>query len=250
MTSIPSISPISQVNAGRCSSPRRSIARGPCTASSAYSSETSRTSEPRISWATSQREVGLGVRGVHDEQVPVSAGPVDDQVVDDPAVLVRQQRVLRLAELEVGDVVREQPLQHLGRGRPLDLELAHVRDVEDAGVRPYRLVLGDHSFVLHRQLPAGERHHAAAGGDVPVVKRCPAQRLHRRDANAGHPSGDGEPWRPFRRDPGRRLSRPRAVSASSPGFAARCAAQEARLAWRRRARRPQMLTRRVAALLC
>ncbi len=57
------------------------------------------------------------------------------------------------------------------RARPLDLELAHVRDVEDAAVRAHGAVLRDHALVLDRHLPAGEGHHPRAGGDVAVVER-------------------------------------------------------------------------------
>ena len=55
--------------------------------------------------------------------------------------------------------------------RPLDVELAHVGDVEDAAVAPDGEVLGDHALVLHGHLPAGERHHAGAERDVSVVQR-------------------------------------------------------------------------------
>ncbi len=55
--------------------------------------------------------------------------------------------------------------------RPLHLELAHVRDVEDAGIGPHRSVLGDDALVLHGHLPAGERHHPRAELDVPIVQR-------------------------------------------------------------------------------
>ena len=128
-------------------------------------------------------EVGLAVRGVDDEQVPVRVEAVGDQVVDDAAVVVREQRVLRVAGLELRDVVREQLLEELPRLRPLDLELAHVRDVEDAGVGPDRLVLGDHALVLHRHLPAGERHEPRAGFDVLLVEGRAPECLHCRDAN-------------------------------------------------------------------
>ena len=63
------------------------------------------------------------------------------------------------------------------RARALDLELAHVRDVEDAGVGAHGAVLLDHALVLHGHLPAGERHHARAERDVPVVERRPQKRL-------------------------------------------------------------------------
>ena len=76
----------------------------------------------------------LAVARVDDEQVVVRVDPVGDQVVDDPAALVREQRVLRLAVADPVEVVREQRLQQLVRVRALDVELAHVRDVEDAAV--------------------------------------------------------------------------------------------------------------------
>ena len=41
------------------------------------------------------------------------------------------------------------------RPRALDLELAHVRDVEDAAVVADREVLGDHALVLDGHVPAG-----------------------------------------------------------------------------------------------
>ena len=88
-----------------------------------------------------------------------------------PAAVVREQRVLRLAVGESREVVREEALQQLGLLRPLDVELAHVGDVEDAAVAPDGEVLGDHALVLDGHLPAGERHHAGAERDVSVVQR-------------------------------------------------------------------------------
>ena len=70
--------------------------------------------------------------------------------------------------------------------RPLDLELAHVRDVEDAGVLAHGSVLGDNAFVLHGHLPAGEGHETRAERDMALVERSSAQRLHDApDATAG-----------------------------------------------------------------
>ena len=69
------------------------------------------------------------------------------------------------------EVVREQSLQQLVRPRALDLELAHVRDVEDAAVRPHGAMLGDDALVLDGQLPPRERDHAPPGIDVTVVQR-------------------------------------------------------------------------------
>ena len=58
-----------------------------------------------------------------------------------------------------------------------------MRDVEDAAVAPDGAVLRDDALVLHRHLPAGERHHARAGGDMALVERRPQERLHRADSN-------------------------------------------------------------------
>ena len=57
------------------------------------------------------------------------------------------------------------------RLRPLDLDLAHVRDVEDAGVGANGAVLLDDALVLDGHLPAGERNHPCPERDVPVVQR-------------------------------------------------------------------------------
>ena len=63
--------------------------------------------------ALQRLEGGLAVRGVDDEQVAVLVEPVDDQVVDDPARLGGQQRVLRLTGVQAIDVVRERALQEV-----------------------------------------------------------------------------------------------------------------------------------------
>ena len=84
-------------------------------------------------------------------------------------MLVGQERVLRLAGADLGEIVRERRLEELGRTRPLDLELTHVGDVEHTTIGADRLVFGDDAFVLHGHLPAGERHHPRAESDMHVV---------------------------------------------------------------------------------
>ena len=96
------------------------------------------------------------VGGVGDDQVAVAAEPVGEEVVEDAAVLVAEARVLGAADLDLGDVVGEHPLQERERARPLDLDLAHVRDVEHPGVGPHRRVLLADPLVGDRHLPAGE----------------------------------------------------------------------------------------------
>ena len=62
---------------------------------------------------------------------------------------------------------------------PLDLDLAHVGDVEHPGVRAHRRVLLADPLVRDRHLPAGERHQLRAELDVLLVERSApeAQRL-------------------------------------------------------------------------
>src|SRR5262249_51258830 len=122
-------------------------------------------------------EVDVPVGCVDDEQVTKWLELVRDEIVDDSAALVGEQRVLRLADADPVEIVGQRGLQELRRARALDLELAHVRDVEDAAVGSYRLVLWDDAFVLDRHLPAGERNHPRAEGDVRVVERRPQERL-------------------------------------------------------------------------
>ena len=107
---------------------------------------------------------------------------IGDQVVDDAAALVREQRVLRLAVTELREVVREEALQELELGRAFDVDLAHVRDVEDAAVAPDGEMLGDHALVLDGHVPACERHHPRAEGDVAIVQRGASKSLFAHEA--------------------------------------------------------------------
>ena len=53
-----------------------------------------------------------------------------------------------------------------------DEGLAHVRDIEQAGVGArVQVLLEDAEGVLDRHLVAGERHHAGAKRDVQIVER-------------------------------------------------------------------------------
>ena len=79
------------------------------------------------------------------------------------ALLVEHAAVERLAGLlELGDVVREQLPQERAHARAAQVDDAHVRDVEHAGVAPHRVVLFDLRAVVERHVPAGEIDHARA----------------------------------------------------------------------------------------
>ena len=81
--------------------------------------------------------------------------------------------------LEAGEIVGEHALEQLVGCRAFDVELTHVRDVEDADVGSHRLVLGDHALVLHRHLPPREGDETCAGGGVAIEQRGALQRHSR-----------------------------------------------------------------------
>ena len=117
------------------------------------------------------------------------AESVNDEVVDGAAMLVEQQRVLRMPGADPVEVVGQHPLAEVVRALAAQLELAHVRDVEHAGGRPHREMLGDDPLVLDRHLPAGERNNTRAGRNVAVVQRGPAQR-----GLLSHPEAQSTQW--------------------------------------------------------
>ena len=141
-------------------------------------------SKPPASSARRRRTTDLVVRGVADDQEAASSDAIDDQVVDDAAVRVAEHRVLRLARLErrrVGD-------QSAQRGRAgirrRDQELAHVREVEQAGAPRDGAVLVDDRRVLDRHLAAGE-------GRIQPTRRAPRWRPPER-RSAGAAAGVGQ----------------------------------------------------------
>ena len=122
---------------------------------------------------------GRPIRRIDDEvELPV-AEAVRDEVVDDPSGVVREQRVLRLAVTELVDVVGEHRLEELLRRRSVDMDLAHVRDVEGAGIQTNGPVLGNHALVLHGHLVAGEGNHARTERHVALEeRRAQERRVH------------------------------------------------------------------------
>ena len=80
------------------------------------------------------------------------------------------------------EIVREHGLEQLVHVRSFDVELSHVRDVEDAAVAAHGAVLRDDALVLDGHLPPGERHHACSGGDVTSVERRLREGLHAPDS--------------------------------------------------------------------
>src|SRR5262245_51560609 len=142
------------------------------------------------------RPVLFDVPRVHREQIVRVAYAVDGQIVDDRPVRIAEERVVDLAHLQGRHVVGGQTLERRERARALHLEFAHVAHVEETDGGAHRPVLFDDAGVLHRHLPAPERHHARAGLDVRLVER---RALERGCAQAfGSQSRSGFTWQPAR----------------------------------------------------
>ncbi len=77
----------------------------------------------------------LGVGGVGDHHVLGFGEPVDDQVVQDAAVGPADHGVAGAAEAHRGDVADEGVVEELGGLGSGDGDLAHVGEVEEAGLR-------------------------------------------------------------------------------------------------------------------
>ena len=121
-------------------------------------------------------------RRVNHEQITRRRHTKDGEVVDDPAVRITHRCVEPATDLELRDVVGDEPPQQRQRARPLDHNLSHVRDVEEPGARADRLVLFDDPRVLDGHLPSREGHDARAVVEVRRVQRSPPENL----SLAGH----------------------------------------------------------------
>jgi hypothetical protein len=86
---------------------------------------------------------------------------------------------LRLAVADLLEVVGEPRLEVVTGTVAGQLQLSHVRDVEDSCRGAHGPVLAHDGRVLHRHLPAGEGDEARAESGVALVQRRAPERLHR-----------------------------------------------------------------------
>ena len=87
---------------------------------------------------------------VHDEQILLLVDAIYNQVINDPAAVIEQKRVLTHADVELVDVVGQHAIEPIARTGAVHDELAHVRNVEDADIVPHCLMFLDDAGVLHR----------------------------------------------------------------------------------------------------
>ena len=113
----------------------------------------------------------FAVARVDDEPVIVRCAAVDDEVVDDAAIVVAEHRVLDLAVFHVRNVGGDD-LLHVGDGvGALEAKLAHVGNVEQTGLFTNGHVLGNHAGgILHGHQEAAEFDDLAAHVHMRLVK--------------------------------------------------------------------------------
>jgi hypothetical protein len=91
-------------------------------------------------------------------------------VVHEPAVIVQEAGVMRLAELELRYRIGSDEIGQPRRFGSADLDLAHVADIEQPGRRSHGIVFVDNAGVLHRHVPPAEIHHLGAERTVQAVQ--------------------------------------------------------------------------------
>ncbi len=113
---------------------------------------------------------GLGVARVGDDHVLGLAQAVDDQVVQDAAVLGDDHGVAGAARSDRGDVAHQGVVQEGGGLRAGDGDLAHVGQVEQTGPGADGVVLVTLTGVPQGHVPAGEVGHGRAQRSVQRVE--------------------------------------------------------------------------------
>ena len=116
-------------------------------------------------------EVFVPSSRVDDEQKFLLVDPVNDQIINDSASLVKEKSVLAHAYLEFVDIVCQHDVEPSAGARSFDDQLPHVRNVEDADVVSHSLMFLDNARVLHRHEPSGEWNHLRAQPHMLAVKR-------------------------------------------------------------------------------
>ena len=99
---------------------------------------------------------------VHAQEEMIVGDLVDQDVVDETAVLVEQPGIVRLADLQLRGGVGRDVIDQLQRFRPANFDLAHVADVEQAHALAHGVVLIDDAGVVDRHVPAAEIDHLRA----------------------------------------------------------------------------------------
>ncbi len=96
---------------------------------------------------------------------------VNDEIIDDPAVVIEEESVMAMARREACDVVGQQSVKPRSGSRAAGDELPHMGNIEEAGIAPDSEVLIDNAAVLDRHEPVAKFDHLRAEAKVFLVER-------------------------------------------------------------------------------
>jgi len=113
-------------------------------------------------------EVAILVAGIDHHQVACVRHRIDEDVIDDAALLVAEQGVLDSTGLEPIQVTRDDTLSHAVVN---DSQLTHVGEIEETNGLAHCTVFFADAAVLQRHHPAAEVRHLGVQGHVLLVKR-------------------------------------------------------------------------------
>jgi hypothetical protein len=116
------------------------------------------------------RETPSGSRRACIQEEFVVAQEIDDKIVNDAAVFIEEKGIVAVAGGEALDVIGEKAIEPGSSAGAGDDELAHVRDIEKAGLGADGEVLIDDAAVLDRHEPAPEGDHLSAESEVFFVE--------------------------------------------------------------------------------
>ena len=100
----------------------------------------------------------------------------DHQVVENAALFVQQHRIALAEGLQTLNVAGQQLFERRVHALAREAELAHMADVEQAGLFAHPGMFGHDAFILDRHVIAGEADHARALGTMPGIERQILQR--------------------------------------------------------------------------
>src|ERR1700694_2328676 len=112
-------------------------------------------------------EVAILVGGLEHQQIAAVGHRVDEDIIDDAALLVTKQGVLDPPVLEPGHVTSHDAL---GQARIGDAQLTHVREIEEADGFSHGTMLFADGAVLERHHPATEVRQLGAEADMFLVE--------------------------------------------------------------------------------
>ena len=135
----------------------------------AYFGPANSTSQSKVLQTADVLEILLLVRGVDAEEEGIVRHFVDQDIVHEAAVFIKQAGVLRLPVLQFRDGVGGGEVHEFHGFRAANLDLAHVADVEHTYGFAHGMVLIDEARVLDGHVPAAEIDHLRARGAVHLI---------------------------------------------------------------------------------